>query len=167
MPLTEEVGGTLTRYYGTFNKSALINGIREYLEEEGYDVIEPVMKQKVGSDGIEIGIKMDAEKKETHYAKFNITVKLRISDMKDVEVVKDGKKVKMQHGRVEFRSEGEVEMDYNKRFEKNKFLEMLRQFYHNYILKQTIDEFWIANVDGVVDGVQAYVRELLDVEAQL
>lgn len=166
MPVKVEIDETITRFMGAFNKTALIKTIRDYLTDEGYRVSEPVLKHKVGGDGTDIGVTLVADKKQTHYARFNIRVQLSISDMKDVEIIREGEKTKMQHGRVELKVEGDLELDYKKRFEQNKFMEGLRKFYHDFIIKTEIEDEWQDEVDSVVNGLQDHVREFLNVEAQ-
>jgi len=166
MPITEETESTITRFMGAFDKTKLIHTIRGYLRSEGYRISEPTLKHKVGGSGANILITMKADKKRTHYVRFNITVGLMIMDMKDVEIIQEGNKTKMQYGKVEFRVGGDMELDYKRRFEQNKFMEGLRKFYHDFIIKSDIEEDWQDELDETIDGLQETVREFLKVEAQ-
>ena len=167
MPVNVEVERTVTRFMGAFDKSGLIRAIRGYLTGQKFKIGEPTLKHKVGSDGTDVSIKITGYVKRTHYVRFNITVKLSISDMKDVEIITEGKKTKMQHGRVELIVDGSMDLDYNKRFEQNAFLEGLRNFYHQVIIKTEIDEVWQDELETIIDQVQRVAREFLDVEAQV
>lgn len=157
---------SVTQFYGPFNLKQLLSSIRGWIQDAGYEVIEPSYKHKVGGEGAELEIKMEGERKQTHYAKFKITVELKISDMKDVEVVRDGEKVKMQHGRIQATLAGNVELDFQKRFEGNKFLEGLRDFYHKYIIKETIENVYWDNVHTTIFKLQRFIRDSLQFEAK-
>ena len=166
MPEEIQIPQTVTQYYGPFELRALIQAIRNWILNEHYDVLEPSYKHKVGADGADVEVKFEAERKETSYIKFKIKAELRIIGMKDVEVVRNNEKAKMQHGRVQANVSGTLELDYQKQFEANSFMKGLRDFYNKFIFKQKVEEDYWDRVHSVVFGLQRFIREQLHFEAR-
>jgi|GEM_PF-2083876 len=132
----------VVRYYGPFHLRKLIDAIRGFLLGEGFDDIqEPSYKHKVGGEGTDLEIKLKTDRKLNAYVKYEMEIEMRISDMKDVEVARDGEKLKMQHGRVQITVNGKTYLDFQKHFEGNNFLKSLRTFYHKMILGAKVYEY--------------------------
>lgn len=162
MPIKKtEFPPSITQFYGIFKLKDLLALIRGFLSDAGYDVIETKFKQKV-KDASEIEADYECELKYNHYAKFKINVSVKIEDMKDVEV----DKVKAQQGRVNIELKGEIELDYDARFEGNKFLEFLRDFYHKFILHETIENVYWDNVHSTMFRLQRAIRDQFQFEAR-
>ncbi|HSU72861.1 MAG TPA: hypothetical protein VLJ21_03360 [Candidatus Binatia bacterium] len=164
MPTDITVAPAMTRFYGPFNQRALLDAIRSFLQGEGFDdVQEPSYKHKVGGEGADIEIKMETDRKLNDYVKYFMNVEIRISDMKDVEVVHNGEKRKMQHGRVQVSVSGKAQLDYQKHFEGNKFLKALHDFYHKSIIKMRVEEYY-DYIHSRILRLQRVVRETLGSE---
>lgn len=152
---------SVTQFYGVFKLKDLLGLIRGFLADAGYDVIETKYKQKF-KEGSEVEAEYECELKYNHYTKFKINVSVKIEDMKDVEV----EKVKAQQGRVQVTLTGEIELDYDERFEKNKFLEFLRGFYHKFILHETIENVYWDTVHSTMFRLQRAIRDQFQFEAR-
>ena len=134
--------GTNVKFRGIFNYSEFMQSIKNWFKDYDYEFQEPTHKWKVPSEGVEAEIKMTGERKVNEYVKYHITVSIRIWDMKDVEVVKDGQKMKLQDGKVSVDVEGKLEFDWQNRFGGNKFLQHAQDFLHKFIIKQDIGDWW-------------------------
>ncbi len=156
------VAPSVTQYSGVFKLKDVLSLIRSFLSQEGYDVIELKHKIKNKSEGTEGEIDLDCDYKMNHYVKFKIGVSLKISDMVDVEV----NKVKMQQGQLNIKLSGAVELDYDSRFDKNKFLVFLQEIYHKFIMKQTIDNVYWDTVHTTMFRLQRAIRDQLQFEAR-
>ncbi|MBI4151239.1 hypothetical protein HY492_03875 [Candidatus Woesearchaeota archaeon] len=166
MPETRSIPGSNTQHVGVFNLRNLQVLIRQKLAEEEYFVIEPGYEHKVGGEGADLVIEVVGDKKVNAYARFKITAKIKTSEMTDVEVTRNDKKVKMQHGRLHIAISGEVELDYAKKFEKNAFMKGLRDFYHKFIINRVIDNVYWDAVHTTIFKLQRAIRDELNFEAR-
>ncbi|MAG20261.1 hypothetical protein CL618_02410 [archaeon] len=86
-------------------------------------------------------IRWYAERKVTDYIKFVIEVGLFFSGIKDVEVEKDGGKMKTQGGTVEMRFSAHLRKDYEGNWESSPVLKMIRGMYDKYIIGSRIEGY--------------------------
>ncbi len=150
MPVPREIDEpvTLIKHRGFFDYSKLLQAIRKWYVDDDYDVINlPMYKQKfAGPTGVEHEFKIHGEKNVTEYVKFEMDVELRVYNMRDIEVIRDGKKIKTQDGQIQIAVQPKLVLDWQKRFKGpppwKKFLESLDDFYRNYIIKYKIVDYW-------------------------
>jgi hypothetical protein len=158
---------TLTRYSGVFDLGGLLRLIRGKMLDSGYLVGEPTYVQRQVGAGDKMEIEIKGDKDVTHYVKFKLTVLIRSKDTVDVEVTKNNEKVKMKQGNMQVFISGQVVLDYGNRFAKNKFLEALQDFYHNYVIKYTLENKYWDNLHAEIFQLQRAVREQLHFEATI
>ncbi len=113
----------------------------DWLTGEDYRVTEKVYSEEITGDSKVIKIEWQAKKKISDYFRFIIQVKWLILDLKDAEVVKEGKKVKMNIGTVEIKVKGVLVKDYEHKWEDHPFWKFLRGTYDRYIIKSRIEEY--------------------------
>jgi len=139
---------TLITHRGFFNYSDLLQAVRKWFIDEDFDTLDmPMYKQKFPTPtGTEHEFKMVGKKNVTEYVRFEIEFFLRIYNMRDIEIIQDGKKIKLQDGQVWINVSPVLILDWQKRFEGPKpwrdFLAALDDFYRNYIIKYTIVDHW-------------------------
>lgn len=126
------------KHRGLFNHGKFVKDIQHWYISNGYKFHAPKYKLKASEAEYEIR----GEREVTEYVRFGIYLHIWIRDLVDVEVVKDGEKVKMQEGYIQLDLIGDYELDYQERFGGNKFLQWLQDFYHNYVIRQTISDVW-------------------------
>src|SRR3989338_6436098 len=127
MPKKTELHRMYIKHKGIFDLAGLFKVMRAWLMDDGYQCDEPVIKHKVpGPSGSEDQYRWTAWKRVTEYTKFHIDVYFHFYDMKEIEVVKNGKKVMMNQGRFLLTIDPIVELDYQNRFEGSKFMIALR-----------------------------------------
>ena len=126
------------KHKGIFNLSEIIQGIKSFLEGDSFKMHFP--KHKIKKDEHEI--KIYGERKMNEYVKFTIKLLIRIFDWKEVEIIKDGEKVKADSGRIAIDLDGVLELDYQGRFGGSKFMQGLQDFYHKYIIHRDIGDYW-------------------------
>ena len=129
------------RQAAIFDFKELYRFLYMWLIDENYFVVEKTYSEKITPAGKEVEIEWDAKKKISDYFRFNLRIKWRILGMTDVEVEDNGKKLKLNKGNVEIRTEGVLEKDYENRWEKNPFLKFLRSIYDRYVIRTRIDEY--------------------------
>ena len=139
---------TLIKHRGFFSYSQLLQSIRGWYVDDDYEVLDiPSYKQKFPTaTGTEHEMKLHAEKNVTEYVKFHIDIFMRVYNMRDIEIIQDGKKMKLQEGQVQIEVKPMLELDWQKRFKGpdqwKKFLGYLDEFYRGYIIKYKIVDYW-------------------------
>lgn len=126
------------KHRGNFDFDKVCQDIKSWCDNEGYEFHATKHKHKKGEEEL----KFRGERNITGYIKFYIHLLIRIREMKDVEVIKDGNKVKMQNGLIAFNITPAYKLDYENRFGKNKWLIAIQDFYHKYIIKRKLEDYW-------------------------
>ena len=131
------------KYQGLFNVSELYKHMDEYFEEKGYDKVEVKNAEIVNDSGIRfIEIIVNPFKKTTDYAKVLFDVRLVIENMKDVEVEKNGIKVLVQHGLVDFEFNVMVDTDYENRWKDTKKHVFWRILVDKFFMKEYTKQYY-------------------------
>ncbi len=134
------------RHRGIFSYAKLLKCVHTWCEENDYEFHEIKVKYKIPSPaGAEVEGDLIGERNITDYLKYKLTMTYHIWDMRDVEIVEDGQKKKVQEGTVVIEVRAEYTLDYAERF-KGKFLEELQKFYHKFIIKRVIDDWYEDNL---------------------
>ena len=126
------------RFKGVFDYDGLMQMVYDWMNNRRFKIIEKVYKHKGGSSGWELERELEGSRKVTDYIKYVITVAVHAWDAKEVEVIKDGKKMKMHKGRLEVKMSIGIELDYAARWESSEAMEKVRNFFHNVIIKKEI-----------------------------
>lgn len=148
MSTKEDFPVTLIKHRGFFNYSALLQSMRKWFVDDDYDVLNIGMHKQKGITpmGVEHEFKMHGDKAVTEYIRFHIDIVMRIYNMRDVEIIQDGKKLKLQDGQVQIEVIPALEFDWQNRFVGPKpwrnFLDALDKFYRKYIIKYKIGDYW-------------------------
>jgi len=114
-------------------------------EFDKFDINQYVQKYPTPT-GTEHEMTMGGEKKVSDYVKFHISIFMRVYNMRDIEIVQEGKKMKLQEGQVQIEIKPKLQLDYQRIFEGKgawgKFLMYLGEFYRKYIIKYKISDYW-------------------------
>jgi hypothetical protein len=148
------------KHKGLFDQQKLIQRLQGWYGEYKYDFQMPKYKAKPD----EFEVEAEGSRKINEYVKFTLKVVVKAWEVKEVEVVKDGETRKMNQGRLAIEVNPEYELDYGKRFGGNKFLQALQDFYHNYIMKRTIEEVWEGELWMHQNAMIRAIREVLGQE---
>jgi hypothetical protein len=138
--LEKKIPVTTLKYKGIFDIGALYKFMSSWLINEKFTFYETSYKHK----GLELELSWQGDKKVTAYVKYIMNIEFHFYGITDVDVIKDGKKKKMQDSRVVIKFFGKVETDYkdiygDNNWEKNSFLHQAKIFFENYIIKQDLD----------------------------
>ena len=148
-------------YEGLFDLNGLYRVIDSWFYEKGYDKFETKNYEMVLPTGKDIEIELNPWKKITEYFKVTMRLRLRFMNVKNVEIEKDGKKVKINQGKIWLIIDGYLESDYENKWEKNPLLYFLRTLYDKYIFKGYFAkaEKWCVNDVYQLHGiVQRYLN---------
>jgi hypothetical protein len=167
MPPKKKFPYSIIRFKGVINYDGLFKVIRQWFVDAGYEFHQTALKHKIPSPaGAEQEVKLNGWRKINEYTKFDIALFFKIYDIRDVEVVKEGKKQKLKHIRMNLEITPSVELDYSKRFGGSRFLQYLHEFYMKYIVKEEIstiaeDQLWY-----IALKLHNTIKEYLDFEAK-
>lgn len=139
---------TLVKHRGFFDYSKLLQAIRQWYVDNEFDNFDiGSYKQKFPTaTGTEHEAEMSGSKRVTDYFKIKIEIFMRVYNLRDIEIIQDGKKLKLQEGQVQIEVRPAYDLDWQKKFQgKGKwgdFLKALQEFYHKYIIKYKIGDYW-------------------------
>jgi len=171
MPLnykTKEIPRThIIRYTGIFDFEGLYKAMVGYLKARRYWFHEDTYKHKPGGPfGKELEIKWIADKNVTEFYQHIITVFFHIWDLTDVEVIKNGKKTKMQKARMEIHIDSDLIVEYQDKWAKNKFTKALLDFYSKYIIKREIESIWWDTTYYRTFKFQSFIKNYLNMQTK-
>jgi len=153
------------QHTGVFDFKETYGFAYKWLADEGYLITEKKYSEKVKPNGKEIEVEWDMFRKISDYFKFSGSIKWRVLGMTDVEVEKDGVKIKMNKGQVELGIKGYLERDYEKRWEGRAFRKFLRGLYDRYVIKHRIDQYE-GKLFGEFDEFSGQMKSFLTLEGQ-
>jgi len=157
----------IIKFKGIFDMDFLYKSMRDWLTRRGYYFEEPVYKSKPNPmGGVEDEITWNCYRKETDYMKFWINIFIHTWERKDVEVIKKGKKKKMNQARLAIYFNAKVETDYQHRWDKTHFLIWLNNFYEKYIIKPEMDNIYTDKLYYYVLKLHNITKECLGMETK-
>jgi hypothetical protein len=149
------------RHRGNFDFDKICQNIKSWYDDNGYEFHSTKHKHKVAEEDL----KYHGERKITGYIKFYIHLFIRTREMKTVEVIKDGQKVQVQTGLITFDIVPSYKLDYDNRFGKNKWLRAIQDFYHKYVIKRKIEDYWEDELLLQASGLVNVIKASLEYEA--
>lgn len=149
----------ILNYEGIFDLDTLYDKCAAWFIEQGYEFHENTYKK---AEGKEEEILWDPWKNITDYIKFIIKVKFFIIDMEKIDVVKEGKKVKLTKARMRLELDMKIEKDYSGRFKGHPFLKKIKEFYERFIFKKEYENVWEDMLYYHVFKLQTLMKEHLD-----
>tara|TARA_Y100000310_G_C20517680_1_gene732025 strand:- start:452 stop:985 length:534 start_codon:yes stop_codon:yes gene_type:complete len=157
----------LIRLDGIFDFKGLYEVMHSWFVDRGYFFEETLYKHKVPSPaGAEQTIEWSGWKKVNEYIKYWIEVHIKIRDMKQLEVVKEGEKRILTKGRLRIEFDAHVEADYANRFNGSKFLQKLQDIYLKYIIKSDLDFIYTDQLWYVAYKLHRVTKEFLDFDTK-
>ncbi len=159
----DKVYGSKVKQTGIFDYKELYRFNWNWLVDNQYDITEKVYGEKIGPAGKEVDIEWDATRKISDYFKFQIKATWKILGMTNVEVEKNGAKIKMQKAQVEIKVDGILVKDYESKWEDNPLYKWLRTAYDKYLVRGRIESYE-AKLIGEVDEFIAQIKSFLALE---
>jgi len=143
------------KHKGTFVFKDFYTYTYDWLTGEDYKVTEKKYSEEIEGDAKKLEIEWEAEKKVSDYFRFLIKIDWKILRMKEIEVVKEGKKMKMNSGQVEMTIKGILVKDYESKWEDHPFWKFARGIYDRYIIKSRIDEY----EDKIIEEANEFISQ--------
>jgi len=142
MPEEETVYSSKIKYKGVFSFKDFYKFCYDWLAEEPkLTVKEEKYDEKLAGDSKEIEIEWMGTKDITDYFKFKIKVKFKVQNLKQVEVMQSGAKIKTNEGGVEVNVKGTLQRDYKGKFERSASQKFMRSVYEKWVIPSRIEEF--------------------------
>tara|TARA_Y100000310_G_scaffold220290_1_gene221790 strand:- start:635 stop:1132 length:498 start_codon:yes stop_codon:yes gene_type:complete len=145
---------------GVFNFKETYNFMYKWLSEEDYAIEEQKYVEEVAGDAKKIEIIWVASKKVSDYFRNDIKLTWTILNMKNVEVEKDGKRVKMNDASFEVKFAGTLVKDYQSTWEKNPMTKFFRGVYDKFIIEGRIERYedkLFGDVDDLIKDVKGFL----------
>ena len=92
--------GLQMHYEGIFSVDELFKTIDKYASEKGYSKVEKRRKEIITPNGKELSIELRPTKTKTEYLKLMIKIRIKIINLKDVIVIRDKRKEKLNQGNI-------------------------------------------------------------------
>jgi len=148
-------------YSGLFSVLDFYTMIDEYFEDKGYDKREKKNAERVTPEGKYIELHLEPWKKITDYAKSVIAVRIVMTDIKEVEVEKEGVKIKLNQGNIQMVFDAYLETDYEHRWEMKPMFFFLRTIFDKFVFKSYTVSFK-NEIKADVDHLIVMIRSFLN-----
>lgn len=145
--------------YGLVDFKGIYSFANNWLVEDDFTVAEETYTERLLGNAKELNIQWKAFKEYSDYFKAELRIKFDVKNLKDVEVEIDGKKKKMNDGRVWMEIKGLLVKDMESKWDATPFNRFLRDIYNKYIIPSRIDtmeEKVKADVRQYKEALKAY-----------
>ncbi len=130
------------KHKGIFTFASFYKFCYDWLVEETQLLMqETKYVEKITGDTKELDVEWEGFRKLTDYFRFDIKIVYQVLGLKQIEIVKDGKKIKTNEGQVEMKVKGTLVRDYQGKFETTGFQKFLRSIYEKWVIPSRIDQF--------------------------
>jgi hypothetical protein len=153
---------------GIIDLDGLYKTMQKWFYDNNYLFEEPTSRIRPGTPaGIELEYRWTAWRKVNAFVKFHVIVRIYAWDVKDMEVIKNGEKVKLTKCRIKINIDGHVEVDWQKRFQKNKFTKLLYNLLMSLIYQEEkVVALWWDELYYRLYKLQTIAKEYLDMESK-
>jgi len=146
---------------GVFDFAGFYGFAHQWWREHLYDgVTEEKYSEKVSGNTKEIYIEWKASKRLSDYWKIEQQIKLDISGLTEVEVEIDGKRKKMNKGKIAVEIKGVMIRDPDSKWDRTPMMRFLREVYNKYVIPgrvESIEQKITADTRNWKDELKAYL----------
>lgn len=154
------------RFKGLFDLNTLYNHMIHWAHEREYEFFETAYKHKWRGKTAEVEIKWRMEQEINTFAKGLIKVHFHLWNFREVEVVKNGQKRRMNEARMFIDFTGELQLDWQQRWNDTWWKRKMRDFYINYVLRQEIESHWWDKLWYNANKLQQETKRTLGMESE-
>jgi hypothetical protein len=156
----------IIEYKGIMDLEGLYRLIIRWLQSRSYEFHEKTYKHKPCSGGVgkEQEWKMEAWKKVNDYIRYWFDIYSHVWDMLEVDVIKDGQKVKMIDGRIRILIKTKLDRDWQGRWDKTRTMKRLRGFYDKYVTYKDATGPWGDMLHYKIVKLQNEIKMFLGME---
>ena len=156
----DKIAESKVKHDGIFDFKEIYKFLYALAMDLEYDLEERSYSEKNTVKGKEIEIHWIARRKISDYFRYVVKMDWLILGMNDVEVMKEGVKVKTNKGLLEIKFGVWLEKDYENRWEATAVLKFLRGLYDNYIIRGRILDYetkLITEMTEMVEQLKAFL----------
>ena len=149
------------KYEGLFSLYELHRLIESWLREKAFDKRELKNEEHVKPNGKYVQLVLMPWKKITDYARHVIRMDIRVFNLKDVVVERDGQRVKMNQGKVDIIIDAYLDTDYEDRWEQKPFYFFMRTLFDKYIYRTystQFEELLVENVSQLHSTIKSFLN---------
>lgn len=162
-----KLGRHTIKYDGIFDWQALYRIVWNWFVDRGYYVEEPTIKHKVPNPmGSNDEYNLVGWRRITDYAREWVEVYFEFYEMKDVEVIKEGKKKKLTKARFRLDITGWIETDWEGRWKKTNLTVWVNNWMQKVMLKRDLDVIWTDRLYYIMYKLHTIIRNYLDMQAK-
>ncbi|MFT4311084.1 MAG: hypothetical protein ACMXX7_00490 [Candidatus Woesearchaeota archaeon] len=166
------IGGLTVKYKGVYEFEGFYRMMRDWFDRRKYDFTEKVYKSKRDGPGTyEAEFALEAEKKITEYAKYDIELLLKFINVQEREVKTENGIKKVTDGRVELRIiKATTTFDYQNKFKGSLFFGLLeysklQDFVIDVLLKNYYEFKYYGPLEGEILDFHKKMKEHLNMES--
>jgi len=148
-------------YEGLFDVTQLYTMVQEWFREKGYDKKERKNIETITPSGKFIELELEPWKKITDYAKFVIKIRMIMTDIKEVEVEREGVKTKLNQGKIQMVFDAFLETDYEHRWEQKPTFFFIRTLFDKFVFKPYVERFkarLIAETNQLYNNIKGFLN---------
>lgn len=148
-------------YEGLFSLKEVMGVIKSWISDKGYFPLEKKHTESIKTEGKHVEIELAPFKKVTDYAKNAVIIKILCTDLKEVTVEIDGKKKKLNQGKLQIILDAFLETDYEGRWEQKAIFYVLRTIFEKYVYTPFLSGFETnlrADVDVLRTNIKGYLN---------
>lgn len=143
-------------YEGLFDIKELLKAIDNIIKQKGYVKGEKRREEVIKSTGREFSIELRPVKKKTDYFVLMVKMRVYITNMTDVEVMKDEVRTIMNKGNISIIFDAWTTTDYEFRWEQKPLFYFFRNMFERIIYKFHTDRF----ADELIDDTHFFYNNI-------
>ena len=136
-------------YEGLFDMAELYKLIERWFRDQNYEKKEIRNVEQVGPEGKYIELELMPWRKVSDYAKYEIKLRMFANKVKEVEIEKDGVKMKMNQGKITIFIDGYFTTDYEGKWESRPGLFFWRTIMDKYFYRGPLVKLESAMVEEI------------------
>ena len=151
------------KYSGEFDYEGLYLCIYKWLKKKRYDLQE-VYKHKMTGSGAEVELAFKGAKKINEFVKYKIDAEIKGWNITEFEAVKDGKKQKLNKGRIIVTINFAMDMDWQKKYQDSPFKKRVYNLITGTLLKKKAVLVWGGTLVGEAYQLHTEIKKQLSME---
>lgn len=148
-------------FEGVFSMKGLYKLIDDYFNRLGYDKKEKTTKEAQKKDGKFVKVELEYSAKLNDYTKAIHKVELDGTQIKQVDIKKGDKKIRMNKGKIKISTGAKIETDTSKKWEGKPVYYFLRTIWHKYVwadISKSFENEIKSTANHLVAEIRAYLN---------
>ena len=149
------------KYEGLFDLFEFYKLIDNWFREKAFDKRELRNQEHVRPDGKYVELILMPWKKISDYARHVIRIELRVFNLKDVVIERDGNRIKANQGKVDIIIDGYLDTDHEDRWEQKPFYFFMRTLFDKFVYRTystQYEELLIENVSQLHTLMKSFLN---------